>query len=274
MVKTCSCKSLRKLNLPTDQSVYDETARITLQSDSVTVTTSADGHVATVTIPGGVLEARTAAEINEACRRIQEEREIRVVVLKSLGPDFCTGLAENFDPKLVYPDPATAVSALTTPVVCLLSGLCSSGGLEIALACDIRIGTPDSCFSLTEPTNGLLPMWGGTQRLPRAISQGRAASMLLLGTEIDATTAQLWGLLHSIEQDDGFELAKTVESLMACGPLALQMAKEAVHRGSELPLRDGLRLEGDLNHQLAATDDRAEGLAAFFSKRPPDFSGR
>jgi len=274
MVKTCNCKSLRKLNLPTDQSAHDETARTTLQSDSVAVTTSADGHVATVTMPGGALDARTATEINAACLRIQEERDIRIVVLKSLGPDFCTGFAEDFDPQLVSPDPATAVSTLKIPVVSLLSGVCSSGGLEIALASDIRIGTPNSRFSLKEPTQGLLPMWGGTQRLPRAVSHGRAASMLLLGTEIDATTAQLWGLLNSIDQGDGVELAKTVELLMACGPLALQMAKEAVHRGSELPLRDGLRLEGDLNHQLAATDDRAEGLAAFFSKRPPDFSGR
>ncbi len=98
--------------------------------------------------------------------------------------------------------------------------------------------------------------------------------MLFLGTEINATTAHLWGLLHSIEEDHGVELEGTVDSLLACGPLALEMAKEAVHRGSELPLRDGLRLEGDLNHQLAATEDRAEGLAAFFAKRPPDFSGR
>ena len=225
-------------------------------------------------MPGGDLEARTATEINAACLRIEEERNIRVVVLKSDGPDFCTGLAEDFEPQLVSPDPATAVSALKVPVVALLSGTCSSGGLEIALASDIRIGTPDSCFSFKEPLNGRHPMWGGTQRLPRAISHGRAASMLLLGSEIDAMTAQLWGLLNSIDQGDGVELATTVESLMSCGPLALQMAKEAVHRGSELPLRDGLRLEGDLNHQLAATDDRAEGLAAFFSKRPPDFSGR
>jgi len=225
-------------------------------------------------MPGGALEARTATELNEACQGIQEDREIRVVVLTSLGSDFCTGLAEDFDPQFVSPDPATCVSALKIPVVSMISGTCSSGGLEIALACDIRIGTPDSYFSLKEPTNGLLPMWGGTQRLPRAISHGRAASMLLLGVEIDAATAELWGLIHSVDQGDGVELEKTVELLMSCGPLALQMAKEAVHRGSELPLRDGLRLEGDLNHQLAATDDRAEGLEAFFSKRPPDFSGR
>jgi len=225
-------------------------------------------------MPGGTLEARVAREISTACEQIQEDREIRVVILTSVGQDFCTGLAEGFDPQSISPDPASALSRLKVPIVSLVSGVCSSGGLEMILACDIRIGTPDSCFSLTEPLNGSLPMWGGTQRLPRAISHGRAASMLFLGTEIDATTAHLWGLLHSIEEDHGVELQSTVDSLLACGPLALEMAKEAVHRGSELPLRDGLRLEGDLNHQLAATEDRAEGLAAFFAKRPPDFSGR
>jgi enoyl-CoA hydratase/carnithine racemase len=98
--------------------------------------------------------------------------------------------------------------------------------------------------------------------------------MLLLGTEIDAATSRAWGLVHEIAHDVDRDLSRVVESLLACGPLALELAKEAIHRGSELPLRDGLRLEGDLNHQLAATEDRAEGLAAFFAKRPPDFSGR
>ncbi len=98
--------------------------------------------------------------------------------------------------------------------------------------------------------------------------------MLMLGTEVDAVTAQSWNLMHILSEDPEEEVRKVINDLLECGPLALEMAKEAVHRGSELPLRDGLRLEGDLNHQLAATDDRAEGLAAFFEKRPPDFSGR
>jgi|TARA_B100000929_G_C15431899_1_gene394970 enoyl-CoA hydratase/carnithine racemase len=98
--------------------------------------------------------------------------------------------------------------------------------------------------------------------------------MLLLGTEIDAPTSRSWGLIHEIADKGDADLTRVVESLLTSGPLALELAKEAIHRGSELSLRDGLRLEGDLNHQLAATEDRAEGLAAFFAKRPPDFSGR
>ena len=86
--------------------------------------------------------------------------------------------------------------------------------------------------------------------------------MLFLGTELDAQTAHQWGLIHSIADEALGEATSIADMLLTRGPLALEMAKEAIHRGSELPLRDGLRLEGDLNHQLAATEDRAEGLAA------------
>jgi enoyl-CoA hydratase/carnithine racemase len=98
--------------------------------------------------------------------------------------------------------------------------------------------------------------------------------MMLLGSTLGAERAVSLGLAHEIVGDAPARALELAGQLAGLGPLALEFAKEAVHRGSELPLRDGLRLEGDLNHQLAATDDRAEGLAAFFDKRPPDFSGR
>ena len=91
---------------------------------------------------------------------------------------------------------------------------------------------------------------------------------------MDAATGADWGIVHDVVDDLEAGLAAVVDQLLGTGPLALEFAKEAVHRGSELGLRDGLRLEGDLNHELAATEDRAEGLAAFFDKRPPDFAGR
>ncbi|MCS5681096.1 MAG: enoyl-CoA hydratase/isomerase family protein [Acidimicrobiales bacterium] len=225
-------------------------------------------------MPGGPLTARVARDLSQTCEQLREDREPRVVTLKASSRDFCTGSGQDLDPATVTPDPATSLSTLRTPVVALISGSCVSVGMELILACDIRIATPDAVFSIADAREGTLPMWGGTQRLPRAISHGRASSMLLLGTEIDAATSQAWGLVHEIANDGDICLEKVVQSLLACGPLALELAKEAIHRGSELPLRDGLRLEGDLNHQLAATEDRAEGIAAFFAKRPPDFSGR
>ncbi|MDE0872650.1 MAG: enoyl-CoA hydratase/isomerase family protein [Acidimicrobiales bacterium] len=225
-------------------------------------------------MPGGRLNARVARDITETCEQLREDREPRVVVLRTAGSDFCTGPAHDLNPVAVSPDPAASLSTLRVPLVALISGSCVSVGLELVLACDIRIATSNSLFSLADAREGTLPMWGGTQRLPRAVSHGRASSMLLLGTEIDAATSRAWGLVHEIADDVDGALDRVVESLLASGPLALELAKEAIHRGSEMPLRDGLRLEGDLNHQLAATEDRAEGLAAFFAKRPPDFSGR
>ncbi len=204
---------------------------------------------------------------------MREAREPVVLVLRNEpGSDFCSGI--GFDPLALQPDPASALAAVRSPVVCAISGECAGAGLEIALACDVRLCDGSARFAMREALEGRLPAWGGTQRLPRAIGASRASSMLLLGTEVDAATALEWGLAHAVEADLDEAVDRWLDELAGAGPLALEFAKEAVHRGSELPLADGLRLEGDLNHQLAATEDRAEGLAAFFDKRPPDFSGR
>ncbi len=204
---------------------------------------------------------------------MREAREPAVLVLRSEpGTDFCSGI--GFDPIELQPDPASALAAVRNPVVCAVSGGCFGAGLEIALACDVRVCDASARFALSDVLRGRLPCWGGTQRLPRAVGASRASSMLLLGTELDAVTALAWGLTHAVEPDLNVAVDHWLDELAAAGPLALEFAKEAVHRGSELPLADGLRLEGDLNHQLAATEDRAEGLAAFFDKRPPDFCGR
>ena len=204
---------------------------------------------------------------------MRESREPAVLVVRNEpGTDFCSGI--SFDPLELQPDPASALAAVRNPVICTISGDCSGPGLEIALACDVRLCAPGARFSMSDPLEGRLPAWGGTQRLPRAIGASRASTMLLLGTEVDAPTALEWGLVHAVEDDLDDAVERLLDELAGAGPLALEFAKEAIHRGSELPLADGLRLEGDLNHQLAATDDRAEGLAAFFDKRPPDFAGR
>ncbi len=204
---------------------------------------------------------------------MREAREPAVLVLRNEpGSDFCSGI--GFDPLELQPDPASALAAVRSPVVCAISGECTGAGLEIALACDVRLCDGSARFAMREALEGRLPAWGGTQRLPRAIGASRASSLLLLGTDVEAATALEWGLVHAVADDLDEAVDRWLDELAGAGPLALEFAKEAVHRGSELPLADGLRLEGDLNHQLAATEDRAEGLAAFFDKRPPDFSGR
>jgi enoyl-CoA hydratase len=209
-----------------------------------------------------------------ACDDLAERRNVRVVVLAGTGEDFCPGAATDLEPLAVQPDPAAALARLRPPVLASVRGRCASVGLELALACDVRVAAPDARFSLGDVQAGRLPCWGGTQRLPRAVGHARAAHMVLLGAALEAADAVGAGLVAEVAEDLSGATEAMVTTLLGLGPLALELAKEAVHRGSELPLRDALRLEGDLNHLLQPTADRAEGLAAFFAKRPPDFAGR
>ncbi|MEM9130945.1 MAG: enoyl-CoA hydratase/isomerase family protein [Actinomycetota bacterium] len=243
--------------------------------DSGVVTT--DDHGGTVrhlTVPGGPLAEATARRLVTIVDHLAEDRAVRVVTLSSRRVPFCPGPAPGFEPLSIDPDPAAAVARLRVPVVVAVEGACHSVGLELVLAADVRLCSTDATFALPDVADGRLPCWGGTQRLARAVRPAEATSMLLLGTELDAERATALGLVHQVVDDPSAALTATAQTLATRGPLALEMAKEAVHRGAELPLRDGLRLEGDLNHQLAATEDRAEGLQAFFDKRPPDFAGR
>lgn len=245
-----------------------------MQRDRVAVDVEQDGRVRRVTLPGGDLSAAAARELADVADELVEDRTVRVITLsaRSGSDGFCTGPGPDLDPVAV--DPVAAWARLRPPVVAAIDGRCRSVGLELVLAADIRLCTPAATFALPDLAEGRLPCWGGTQRLPRAIRPAEATAMVLLGSELDAARAAALGLVHDVVDDLGAATDAVVAGLVALGPLALELAKEAVHRGSELPLRDGLRLEGDLNHQLAATEDRAEGLAAFFDKRPPDFAGR
>jgi enoyl-CoA hydratase len=245
-----------------------------LTSDDLKVTRLENGAIVRLDIPGGELTRSTASKFSDHCSKIAQDRDIKIVVVSSVGTDFCVGAAKDLGRDKIVPDPASALAAVPVPVIGLFSGKCYSVGLEIALCCDIRVGLRNSTFELSDPGAGILPMWGGTQRLPRAIGTGRATMMLLLGKNISSDVAISWGILHELTDTPEESLEEQLALLLDNGPIALAMAKESVHRGTELPLRDGLRLEGDLNHQLAATQDRAEGLRSFFAKRPPDFSGR
>ncbi|MFT7599465.1 MAG: 2-oxoglutaroyl-CoA hydrolase [Acidimicrobiales bacterium] len=243
-----------------------------MAADSIDVVASHDGHVRRLTMPGGQLSTAIARAVVAAAEELVEQRDVRVVVLDARTSPFCSGPAEGLDRFDV--DPAAALARLRPPVVCVIDGDCHSVGLELALATDIRICSPTASFALPDATTGQLPAWGGTQRLPRAIRRAEATAMVLTGSTINADRALSLGLVHEVHADLTAGVDALVNNLVGLGPLALELTKEAIHRGSEMPLRDGLRLEGDLNHQLAATEDRAEGLQAFFDKRPPDFSGR
>jgi enoyl-CoA hydratase len=159
------------------------------------------------------------------------------------------------------------------PVVCAITGDAHSAGLELALACDIRIASPDARFSLPEVRMGLLPLAGGTQRLPRLIGRGRALEMILSGDSIDASDALRIGLISAVAHDPAAEAGRIAGRIADQAPIATRYAKEAVARGTEMPLQQALRFETDLTVILQTTEDRAEGVRAFLEKRRPEFKG-
>ena len=162
------------------------------------------------------------------------------------------------------------------PMIAAVNGFCIGGGLEMALACDIRLASENASFGLTEPRWGILPGGGGTQRLPRFVPLAVAMEMMLDAKIIDAQEALRVGLISKVlSQDKLFEEAiKLANSICEKGPLAVRAVKESVLRGLELPLEEGLHVEASLAQFLYSTEDAKEGPRAFAEKRKPNFKAK
>ena len=245
-----------------------------------------EGGVARLTLQGSAgnrIDARCLDELEDAVARLREDPGAIVLLVTAAGDDFCTGWDDDFFATLVgaapdraWLDPFGVLSRLPLPVVAAVQGRAESAGLELALACDVRIAAATARFALPEVGLGYLPFAGGTQRLPRIAGRATALSMLLTGTVLDAEEALHCGLVSRVVPLE--TLTETAESLARTiasrGPVALRYAKEAVQAGSELSLDRGLRLEADLSVLLQSTRDRAEGVRGFIEKRPTRFEGR
>ena len=162
------------------------------------------------------------------------------------------------------------------PIIAAIGGHCFGGGLELALACDIRIASADSRLGLTEVDLAIIPGGGGTQRLPRLVGRGKALELILGAARIDAGEAHRIGLVERlVPAGESLKAAQEFAGTLAAkAPVALRYAKEAVVKGLALPLEDGIRLEGDLSVLLRTTEDRLEGAKAFLEKRKPRWVGR
>jgi len=162
------------------------------------------------------------------------------------------------------------------PVIALLNGNALGGGCELALACDIRIASPNAKFGLPELNLGIIPGAGGTQRLSRIIGQGRALDMILTGEMIDAETALQIGLVKEIiHKNQWKESIETIaENIIAKGPVAVQLAKMSVLKGNDLSMEAALLIEKLAQTISFATEDRKEGTKAFLEKRKPNFANK
>jgi enoyl-CoA hydratase/carnithine racemase len=168
------------------------------------------------------------------------------------------------------------VARISKPVIGALHGYCLGGGLELALACDIRMAARGTVFGLPETGLGLIPGGGGTQRLPRLVGLGRALDMMLSGDRVDAEQALAMGLVSRLCDDPNGLLTQAqalANRIAARPPTATAYAKEAAKSGMEMELLAGLTLEKTLFSLLMATEDRAEAALAFKEKRAPRFTG-
>jgi enoyl-CoA hydratase len=169
-----------------------------------------------------------------------------------------------------------AFETMGKPVVAAVNGFALGGGCELAMGCHVRIASETAKFGQPEVKLGLTAGYGGTQRLPRLVGRGRALHLLLTGETIDAQEAYRIGLVTKVVPPDQLraEAAKLLRTILANGPVAVALTADAVQRGSDLSLADGLRVEAEVFGQVAATEDMKEGTKAFLEKRPAAFKGR
>ena len=167
------------------------------------------------------------------------------------------------------------IERLPMPSVAIVNGYAFGGGLELALACTFRLVTPNAKLGLPEIKLGLIPGYGGTQRLPRVVGEARALEMILTAKTVDAQTALAWGLANRLVDGDPLAAGMAFAREFSGYSLpALGFAREAVQRALDTPVHEGLKIEADLSTLAFQTTDAAEGMAAFLAKRKPAFKDR
>lgn len=225
------------------------------------------------------INEQVAEELADICREVSIDETTRVVIVTGAGQKaFSIGadLSRRKRKSARLLSVAAPIAALKCPTIAAINGDALGQGLELALACDIRIAVDKAKFALPHIASGLIPWDGATQRLLRIVGVTKAMEMVLTGGTIDAQEALHIGLVSKVvPPDELIPLAKNMAQTMAAqSSLALSFAKEAINKGMDLTLEQGLRLEADLYFLLHTTEDRTEGIKAFLEKRPPQFKGK
>lgn len=224
------------------------------------------------------------AEIAEIRKEIGYGSDISVIVLTGGGDEvFCSGVDDKEYDRFKTREACIAglqtaaiIGSFDRPVIAAVNGDALGQGLEIALACDIRIASESARFAMSQILDNEIPWDGGTQRLSRLVGRTRALEMILTGETVDAVQALDMGLISRVvEKERLMASAMEMATQMAQkGPIALRYAKEAILKGMDMTLEQGIRMEADLYFLLHTTQDRTEGIKAFQEKRTPKFEGK
>lgn len=246
-------------------------------------------HIAIITIPGFTTADIRADvfsyELSELCADIEMDEEVRVVMItepdqktlyeqKQVKGPLPSGPRE--EASLLSPRPSESIAGLDRPTIAAVHGDAFGQGLELAMACDMRIASESSRFGLSHIHEGLVPHDGGTQRLPRLVGKGKALEMVLTGEPIDAGEALRTGLVNMV-QPSGNVMKKALslaQDMATKAPISLRFAREAIYKGMDLTLDQGLRMEGDLYLLLYGTRDRVHGIQSFKKRQKPSFQGK
>lgn len=220
-------------------------------------------------------------EIGAVCHDFAWDPEVRVAVItgdKHFAAGADIGNMVNMTPeeadRFSFRHVMAGIENMPKPVLAAINGYALGGGLELALACDLRIASPSASFGLPEIKLGIFPGAGGTIRLPRLIGPGRAKMMIYTGKTINAEKALNWGLIDGIEDDPLAVALQLADELKRRAPIALKLAKKCINMAFDVDVSSGIEQEALAWQCTFATDDQTEGMQAFIEKRPPVFRGK
>ncbi len=212
-----------------------------------------------------------AVRLLELFEHVEDDDAVRMLAITGTGSAFCIGFDDGVDPRLVE-----SLAVLSKPTVAILNGDAFDEGLELAMAADIRVAISSARFAIMQVKHGAMPHFGATQRLPRLAGAATALRMMLTGTALGADEAMRSGLVTYLAgnpTDLASVSGRVAEAILSRAPLAARLVKDAVVKGYDMTLDQGIRLEEDLYALLQTTSDRAEGVRAFLEKRKPLFRG-
>ncbi|MCA9837426.1 MAG: enoyl-CoA hydratase/isomerase family protein [Trueperaceae bacterium] len=224
-------------------------------------------------------------ELSLALELAETDLNVNALILTGAGRAFVAGadianlqkLSDAFSGReaaLAGQDVMNTVAALPFPTIAAINGFALGGGLELALACDLRVASSKAKLGLPEVSLGLIPGYGGTQRLSKLIGTGRALDLIYTGRHVPADEALQLGIVNRVSEDALATAKELAAQILKNAPVALGLAKEAVMRGSDMSLPQGLEVEADLFGMVTTTEDMKEGTAAFLEKRAAEFKGK